>query len=268
MDIEKLPVFGKKIKERRARALISPPGGRSWPAVSQSGQVGDGRIHIVVNKGDAGKPVVESLLSDDDKLVLSNNDGKSGLELKGQSRYGQDAAAEHEGIYISKSDYDKYSWGTNVAARRYTGTDTFRKARKSKALAGTAIVALAAALSGAGNAFLATPSGVASTQTPQNIVAAWADEPTTLLQAPNLSPAQIDKVHQLVESRIAVGAQCLKARDGQTSAPAEPIPGVDCQKPKIYKTTHFWGLITAFLAIATGIFGLVAWFKKLGFQGA
>jgi hypothetical protein len=268
MDVEKLPFLGKRIQDRRSKAVIKPPAGRSWTSVNESPHVTSGRIHIVVNNGTGQKPELESMLSDGQELVLTNDAAKDGLELKGQPRYGNDDMADNEGIYINPTDFSKYTTGANLVVRGYSKADTFAKVLKSKALAGTAVVTLAAAVSGVGNAFLATPSGVASTQIPQSIIAAWTDEPNTLLRAPNLTTEQVSQVQQLIQARTVVGTQCLHARDGHASAPPEPIPGVDCAKPNYFKTTHFWGIITALLALVTGAFGLVALSKKFGFQGA
>ena len=242
------------------------PGERKWSTPSESPEVTEGHIHITV-KNDDDK--LASLLTNTDKIVLENDALKPGLELKGQAAYGQ--APNHdqfEGIYLNKGDLAKYIAGNNIVVRRYKKSDTVGKMLKAKGvvLAFTAAATLLTGLAGVGNTYWTTPSGIASTQSPQSIVKTWTEEPKILLQAPNLTTDQVTQVNQLVQTRQVIGTQCLQARDGHAPAPHESVPGVDCTKPKPYKTTHFWGWVTAVLALITGAFGVVALIQKFGFQ--
>ena len=277
MNIDRIPLLGKAskaIKNRRAKKktnagmVIPHPMGRPWKGVELSPNVTEGHIHITVNKGTDGAPTLESMLSDGQQIMLVNDAVKDGLELKGQQRYGQDLTADAEGIYLNSAEYNKYKDGNNIVVRQFTRDDILKKLLKPKGLvlAGTAVMTLLTGATAIGSSYEATPSGIASTQTPQSIVNTWTEEPKILLQAPNLTTDQVTQVRQLVQAREAVGKQCLQAREGHAPAPQESVPGVDCVKPEPYKTTHFWAWITAVCALITGVLGVIALLQKFGFQ--
>jgi hypothetical protein len=261
--------LGSLIPRPKDSEIPSLKGVKPLPDVHQSPHVAATRIHITVKKTNDGVDSLVSALTDDDEVVLKIENQTKGVELKGQARINNADHHDEAGIYLHATDFAKYTTGKKVTVHRYTKADTREKMSTTTGwlLFGTALMTILTAAVGVLSIFFAIPNGATSAQTAQSIVA-WTQDPADQLNTPNLAPPQLGQIHQSIQSRGVIAQQCLQARDGHPPATPIAIPGVDCSKPPLWRTTRTYGIATAIFAVVTGVLGAATTLGKFGFQQA